>query len=241
MAAYSQLERARSLAADGDFGAGRKAYARVEAQLRRVAEGVADGELRQSWACFMAALREEQELTAAWEQECAELAAWAEEQVQCGGGSRSPRSTQLSAVSCLRAANRVVPHGTTPACHRLMMNAPTRHPPLQDVLHTPTKRAASSTSSGGRAGSPSQPPRAAAFSVDPRSFAVEELAPRQRGAPPGTSRAQGADPDVWQPPEAPPEAPERLRRRREEAFERQRRDSLTPGTSSGGCLHPRGC
>lgn len=182
LAAHSQLERARSLATDGDFGAAAEAYARVEAQLRNVAASVADGSLRASWTEFLRALQQERDLVAAWQSECAELAAW--------GGEQGAQ--------------------------------------------TPTK---SSSSDGGCH------PGAAAFSVDPHSFRVQELAPRQQSRNTSSTPQQDRDLDVWLPAEGGgftpssqlgmPQSRERTRREREEAYERTRRDSTTPGTASG--------
>lgn len=80
VALHSLLESARAAAAAGDYGACRPAYARVEAALGKAAATAAavDPKLAQQWAAFAAALREEQELVAACEAECAELAAWSD-------------------------------------------------------------------------------------------------------------------------------------------------------------------
>lgn len=85
---------------------------------------------------------------------------------------------------------------------------------------------------------------AAVFSVNPRSFEVQELA--QRPAP--TSAPADRDLDVWPPPEdaalgqlGVPLARERTRREREEAYERRRRESTTPGGAAGGRGVPEVC
>lgn len=83
LTAHSQLELARSLACSGDFAACREAYARVEEHLRTVVAGVLDAESRLSWVHCLRQLDEEQQLTIAWQQECEQLAAWADKQV-CG-------------------------------------------------------------------------------------------------------------------------------------------------------------
>ena len=85
MALHSQLESARSLAAAGDFEAGRSGYAAVEAGLRATAAGPLDPAAAQGWAALLSQLREERELLAAFESECAELELLATEQVQAGG------------------------------------------------------------------------------------------------------------------------------------------------------------
>lgn len=99
--------------------------------------------------------------------------------------------------------------------------------PVQD-MHVPA-RASARERAGRHQG-------ATAFSVDPRSFQLQELAPRAAN----TNNPPDRDLDVWLPPEdAPPGqlgAPtsrEQTRREREEAYERQRRESLPPGGSAG--------
>ena len=88
VALHSLLESARAAATAGDFASCRPAYARVEAALGKAAAAAsaADPALAQQWAAFAAALREEQELVAACEAECADLATWADVQPQqvCG-------------------------------------------------------------------------------------------------------------------------------------------------------------
>jgi hypothetical protein len=88
--AWSLLEWARGLATDGEFGACRQAYARLDELLRRLTASIATPDLRETWVQFMGALREERELVAAWEAECEELSAWGDAQAQVraqvGGG-----------------------------------------------------------------------------------------------------------------------------------------------------------
>ncbi|KAI7846285.1 hypothetical protein COHA_000213 [Chlorella ohadii] len=185
VALYSQLESARSLAAAGDFRAGRASYASVEAGLRSAAAAAAhDPSATQAWAALLGQLREERELLAAFESECAELEALAAEQ--------PPPLDRPSAPAC------------------------------------------------------TDPPASAAqaFHVDLRSFQCQELPPRpqQHAAPPAPQR----DPDVWpaaDPAAATPplgsgyKARDGSWRERGEAYERVRRESLTP---SGGSAVKRG-
>lgn len=103
-------------------------------------------------------------------------------------------------------------------------------------------RALSGSSSGG-SGSAGQ--AAAAFNVDLHSFEMAELPPARPAAGAtaaggGLSPAASVDPDVWSPadPAATAAAPRlsgyargNQRREREEAYERARRDSLTPGAA----------
>lgn len=86
VALYSQLESARSLAAVGDFEAGRAGYAAVEAGLRSVAAAAHGPSGAQAWTALLGQLREERELLAAFESECAELTALAAERVRGGCG-----------------------------------------------------------------------------------------------------------------------------------------------------------
>jgi hypothetical protein len=95
-----------------------------------------------------------------------------------------------------------------------------------------------------------------AFSLDPLSFQLEELPAaghqqqRQQQWAQGQWEDQERDPDVWSPPSDPPPAcplgasayqRERSRREREEAYERQRRESVTPGASSGVLVAGQRC
>ncbi|KAI3437569.1 hypothetical protein D9Q98_000022 [Chlorella vulgaris] len=176
LTAHSQLELARSLACSGDFAACREAYARVEEHLRTVVAGVLDAESRLSWVHCLRQLDEEQQLTIAWQQECEQLAAWADKQdLSCPPGARSTRG---GAISASRSVTHHYPVGPEPS-------TPTQQaaPPMAPVAH----------------------PAPAAFSIDPRSFELEQLAPRQQRAAAGNRVAlqAGRDPEVW---EAPPES-----------------------------------
>lgn len=230
VALHSQLESARSLAAAGDFEAGRSGYAAVEAGLRTAAAGPLDPAAAQGWAALLSQLREERELLAAFESECAELEALATEQVQAGGVCDL---FQIAAACSL-------PH--RPTC-------PTQNPHLQSHLQPcplpqppPLERSSARTNAG--------PPTsgAQAFNVDLRSFQCEELPPRpqQHATPPAPQR----DPEVWSPADPPgdsgtatPPLGSAYRgrdgswRERGEAYERLRRESLTPGAGSGGDAH----
>ena len=215
----AQLDSVRAAAAAGDFAAARPGYTAVEAALRKVAAGAGDASAATSWAQFLGALREEQELVAAWESECAELAEWAAEtapQVREGaGGVGWPAAAASPAASPAAAPGSPNPFLT---------------PPLPQIL--PPHRAA-----------PAQP---AAYAVDPRSFGVmEELAPRQ--LTPATEPPP-RDADVWPPADTPPASMQppgvsarlQSRREREEAYERQRREGATPTTAGRrGAAKPR--
>lgn len=210
---YAQLEAARTAAAAGDFGAARSGYARVDADVRRVAACVADAELASSFAQFLGALQEERELTAAWEAECAELAAWADEQARSGRGRGLGTEHFQSSV-------------TSP---------PVLPAPVQPC--TPPAPAP-----GGRAGAPHHA-GPSAFSVDPQSFEVQALA---RPPAPASATPPPRDGDVWSPPEPPgsstaPSGGRPLgRRERTEAYEQQRRQSVS--SSAPACVgRGQGC
>ena len=95
--AHSLLERARSLATEGDFSAAADAYVCVETALHSIAATAADNPtLRASWTQFWGALRHERELVAAWQAECAELTSWVSEQVGDRAGQRRPAHHPLA-------------------------------------------------------------------------------------------------------------------------------------------------
>ena len=226
LAAHSQLELARGLATSGDFCGAGEAYARVQGQLRGVTAGVAEPELHAAWTVFLRALQHERELVAAWQAECAEMEAWA------AGGEARPL-----AYGCECKASESQPAALLVAwvTRDRSPSSPTANPCMHifspgQQAHAPA-RASTGGCGAGRRG-------AAAFSVDPRSFEVLELAPAPRPAP--ASTPPDRDLDVWLPPDdaAPQQlgatlSRERTRREREEAYERQRRESLTPGGSAG--------
>ncbi len=224
MALYSQLESARSLAAAGDFRAGRASYASVEAGLRSAAAAAAhDPSATQAWADLLGQLREERELLAAFESECAELEALAAEQVR-GRGTVAP-ALLPAGVQAWHATYHTLRTTSLPPIR------PHPHPLQPPPLDRPS------------APSGNDPPAGAAqaFHVDLRSFQCQELPPRpqQHATPPAPQR----DPDVWpaaDPAAATPplgsgyKARDGSWRERGEAYERVRRESLTPGGGSGG-------
>lgn len=234
VALYSQLECARAAAATGAFAEGRSAYARAEAALHKVSSAAApESELMQSWTTFARALRDEQELVAAWEAECAELVAWADsEQVGC------PCVYEWVARRAAEDMQDREPY------HSHLSTNPTPSSLQPAHSYTPARGGAASTSN--------TTPPPAAFSVDTRSFEVGELTPPPPRQYTPASSAPQHDPDVWSSPSydtppgcfgPPPPLPpgygpnsgrQHSCRERQDAYERQRRESVTPPGGSSG-------
>ncbi|PRW20821.1 katanin p60 ATPase-containing subunit A1-like [Chlorella sorokiniana] len=127
VALYSQLESARSLAAAGDFEAGRAGYTAVEAGLRAVAGAAHDPAAAQGWAALLSQLREERELLAAFESECTELEALADQVERPSAPSYTSApppvnahafNIDLRSFQCEELPPRPQQHATPPAPQR---------------------------------------------------------------------------------------------------------------------------
>ena len=195
VALYSQLESARSLAAAGDFRAGRASYASVEAGLRSAAAAAAhDPSATQAWAALLGQLREERELLAAFESECAELEALAAEQVR----GRARLHLLCCPLVCKLGILSTHPANHLPPAH------PSAHPPaaataagpaLRSSLHRPPcisrpglPRRPALLPVPGAAATPAAARRSACAAARPRCVARRR--PSRRHAPTGV-RLQG--------------------------------------------------